>query len=492
MFRQLNAVLISMFFLCPTSWSSSCIEGYTSVQSAHGIEMCSDGNNVVHIIDLTMSVKIRSIYDNSAYPQGNNQFQSLPMETLWSKFKQVEPTAFSVVNGTFFAPFVAGDYEDVSGPSNLAFLVKEGSEVVSKGYDSADDYDFRKVLKVSFLDQKAIIDDDKDYGDIKDYDFALGGLALNASSKYYTALKIDIPTGRHLVGVNHSGEKLYSFVAKSMKISAAEEAIKKFGATSSMMLDGSGSAQVRSDAKVVYGDSRPIPHAFGFVPGTYKAQLNPNSSCKFPDITIYSPYYKVICSIDNGLFSRGYVSGDSGKIQLERNISRAEFTKVISFAHAKVNDLPPPDQLDIDTAPVIFTFKDIPKNDFWPYKYIYHAYKYGIVKGYVDQNIFDPNGKITYQGVAKLIFTSLFDVDQNTSGKWIADSAVMSSSVSENTYIACAEKLKLFIPPYDGFIHNEYNINKSIQRKAAFTAIYNGLLKKDSFSPEKECGMKLK
>lgn len=259
--------LIIIFF--PVGSWASCISGYSLIQSSVGVEMCANGNDVVQIIDLKKGARLKFLFEKD----GNN-FKQKYISSFWSTFQQTQSNAFSVVNGTFFSP--DGSYESAT-TSQIAFLVKNNDQVATYGYDNPDDYWYRKVLKLE--GSSASIDDDYSYSYINNFSQALGGLSTDANKNNWASW-----VGRNLIGINDNGDKIYILVTDGMSISSAKSTLNDFGATSLMMLDGSGSAQLRSEKKTIIGDDkgqgRLIPQAIGVVSGD-ASSLSYEEKCNF-------------------------------------------------------------------------------------------------------------------------------------------------------------------------------------------------------------------
>lgn len=261
----MKKILCGVFFsiLSTTTWAG-CISGYTLVQSDVGVEMCSDGDDVVQIIDLKKGAKLKFLFEKDG-----DKFKQKHISNIWNKFKKNESRAFSVVNGTFFAPN-GGKYSSTK-PAQIAFLLMANGSVVTYGYENSDDYWYRKVLKI--IGTNASIDDDLSYSYIDGYENALGGLSTSVDKNNW------VPTiGRNLIGVSNDGSKIYILVTDGMSVASAKSILSDFGAVDIMMLDGSGSAQLRSNKKNIIGDDggqgRLIPQAIGILSGENSQSCN--------------------------------------------------------------------------------------------------------------------------------------------------------------------------------------------------------------------------
>lgn len=180
---------------------------------------------------------------------------------------------------------------------------------------------------------------------------------------------------------------------------------------------------------------------------------------------------KALCSLKSQRIISGYEA--SREVKPHDLINRAEFSKIISVDH-EGNELNESwDCTDADNK-----FYDVPKED-WSCKYIKYAFSKEIVSGYSaantpckkeddqnydSKNYFCPGGYITYQESLKMIFKSIFNVDNG----WVDGSSVLSSNDAPfNSYVGCARDLKLF---GEGFV---FNFNSTIKRGDVFLALYN-------------------
>ena len=372
-----NIMLIILF--CSSIFLSllkaNCIDDFKLVQSAKGIEMCSKDNDVVQIIDLKQGAKIEFLYKKSG-----DMFQLQHIGDMWNNFKKNTKNAFSIVNGTFFSPNT-GNYQTATKAS-LAFLLKKNEKIITKGYESSINI---KTLKI--IGSNASIDDDSGYWYIENYPNVLAGLSTEEDKNNWAWF-----VGRNLIGVNNDGSKIYILVTDGMAVDDAEKLLKQFGATNIMMLDGSGSAQLRSDKKNIIGNDggqgRLIPQAIGIISGSNQKNILRAEAIKYilnkfnissknagfnhrrfgedinipSDVSSNTDYYDYIVTA----YNRGIVSGINGVFEPNREVTLAEFLVMI-----------------VRAIPIPMNNPNYKSYDYhygdWYYKYLKVAYNAGLI-----------------------------------------------------------------------------------------------------------------
>lgn len=125
---------------------------------------------------------------------------------------------------------------------------------------------------------------------------------------------------------------------------------------------------------------------------------------------------------------KGFVNGIDGNFMPKKNITRAEFTKIV------VNIL----GLDINTSKEL-KFDDVNSND-WFYPYVNAAFKAGIVKG--DASNFNPNESLTREQMAVIISRGL-NLEYQKSDTEIKDLDKVSSWAKEDVETVVALELML-------------------------------------------------
>jgi len=382
---------IMFFLILSMSWlnayyASSCdkVEGYMLMDSAKGVELCVDGDDSVQIIDLSKGAKLEFLYEQIG---NGNKFKDQKIDVFWNKFSK-KSNAFSVVNGTFFYPN-NGDYITATD-AGLAFPLKKNNTLVTMGYEKEEDNDIRYL---GINDNLAILRNDNlvNIG----YSNVLGGLSTD-TDKHNNIWFI----GRNLIGVNQDGTKIYILVSDGMKVSSAKTILIDFGADSSqiMMLDGSGSSQLRSKHYSVLGDDsnevdsqnykgRPIPQAIGILAGSSSisrgealksildkfdiSSINAGFNSKIfgNDITIPSDVSSSTKNYDYIVtaYNRGITNGNNGKFRPNDSITLAEFLVMI------IRTIP------IPTDNPNYNYYDYHHDD-WYYKYAKTAYNAGLIE----------------------------------------------------------------------------------------------------------------
>ncbi len=127
----------------------------------------------------------------------------------------------------------------------------------------------------------------------------------------------------------------------------------------------------------------------------------------------------------NALVGMGIISGyPDGTFQPNKNITRAEFAKIIVLASG---------QYDKD-AKVNFT--DVPENA-WYYSYVASAYKLGFINGR-SETIFDPNSNITRADLCTIVYRFVLSINSEikpaTTQVVFADDAAIPSYAKTAVY----------------------------------------------------------
>ena len=239
---------------------AKCIDGYElSSESRIAVEICKKGNTIVQIIDLNKEGKVKFLHNQVKVDK--NLFELKYIDTMWNDFKNSEPKAVSIVNGTFFdggKPYKVGDKR------KLAYVLKDNNNLITTGYDTREPH----LRRLRINGNRAAVDF---YPDYSDDNYVLGGLDSNKDKHNW------LPgVARTLIGTNEYGNKIYILSTEGMLVYSAKSILESFGAASDkiMMLDAGGSAQYRSNKYKIIGDDgnkgRPIPQAIGTIGGKGK------------------------------------------------------------------------------------------------------------------------------------------------------------------------------------------------------------------------------
>jgi hypothetical protein len=235
------AVFTSILF-ASTTQATECLNGFTPIDSAVGVEMCKKGDTIVQIIDLTQA-SIEFLYEKS----NDGLFVRKKMKDFWDNYTQ-KNSAFSMVNGAFFD-------NGQSPNTQLPWPLKSDGAVITIGY-GRHEYPNQKMMLELHENSAKITPLNDDYNEFNASDAPNITSGLTEDANKHPLLII----GRTFVGTSLDETKLYILVDPSAWQSTAANILRSFGAHDVMMLDGHGSSQLYSHSEVEEGDGRLIPH----------------------------------------------------------------------------------------------------------------------------------------------------------------------------------------------------------------------------------------
>ncbi len=159
----------------------------------------------------------------------------------------------------------------------------------------------------------------------------------------------------------------------------------------------------------MYHSSIPSSKTFALVLGLLLITMSTTAHARFFDVTAEHAYFDAIEFLTREGIVQGY---ENRSFQPERNINRAEFTKILvrvlypqSYIDSCIENLPePPEEGEEEIEkPVIpeFAFPDVPL-DAWFAPYICTAWTNGIVSGYPD-GWFRPEEGVNFVESAKML-----------------------------------------------------------------------------------------
>ena len=243
------------------------INGYTDQEVVPGVRLY-EANSI------KTGIKVAKVYLPSAkigpivksvvqkYDPGQkrtrNAFQRFPIKDFYDyAVAQYKITPVITVNAPFFG---------FENPTYLsAYFATQGTELESGGKGGC-------AFIVNNLSSQAVIDriDQPMYAKAHlNYQHVItggqcllkNGAAVNGDTKY--SARPTSAEGRTAYGVKGNSE-VFLMVAVSATTQQMIDELKKFGVENAMMFDGSGSSQMmKFDKKMISGDGRPLPIAYG-------------------------------------------------------------------------------------------------------------------------------------------------------------------------------------------------------------------------------------
>ena len=115
------------------------------------------------------------------------------------------------------------------------------------------------------------------------------------------------------------------------------------------------------------------------------------ASAAFSDVDDSNSYVEAISTLSTLQVINGY---EDGSFQPEKEITRAEYTKMIVYMLG----------MDSFTTPIT-TFTDVPESH-WANAYIKTAFDMGIINGF-DDGTFRPDAPVTYEQALKMLVCTL-------------------------------------------------------------------------------------
>ncbi len=254
---------------------------FNLIQTGKGVQLYSNlTGDYIQTIDLTQNAGIVFLQGEragdgveAAYQGINPQFQRQSLSRFWQDFVQrYGSRAFSVCNGQFFKG---------GNPTELAFPVQTGGQLVSSGYAGSEEFPYEKVV-LGVRNKTAEIVPFSEQNNFKQTQFAYEEAIVGIEEKgavdplkwYSKDPGIERPRtflGVGDINLDRQNETLFILTSPGKTQANAAQLLKKWGANQVMMLDGGGSTQliVKGKEELSSTDSPPrmIPQAIGIFQG---------------------------------------------------------------------------------------------------------------------------------------------------------------------------------------------------------------------------------
>ena len=278
----ISLILISLQF-SSENLSPQQPPAFELIQTEKGIKFYSNSQgDYIQIIDLSQNAQVLFLQGEqvgdgvpAAYSGINPQFQRQSISDFWQDLtQQFGNRAFSVCNGQFFKG---------GNPTELAFPVQTGGQLVSSGYAGVEEFPQEKLI-FGIQNQTAEIipfSEQTNYQQTQfPYTEAIVGIredAAIAPIQWYSKDPF-IERPRTFLGVadqdlDQQNETVLILTSKGQTQSNAAQMLKEFGANQVMMLDGGGSTQliVQGTEPLSSTDPTPrlIPQAIGILVGAH-------------------------------------------------------------------------------------------------------------------------------------------------------------------------------------------------------------------------------
>ncbi len=267
--RLANAVLLGLLFVLAAEGRAGADRarrlappGFIPVLSAPAVELYRRDNpggspDYVQVVDLSRGASVKLLHGpiagegkgQGAYGGDDPSFLRMTLEEAWEAFSSLNPNAFCITNGQFFA-----DYDD---PTNLAFPLKAEGAFISDGY-AIDEFPDRKLMLEIWRGRAEIS--------------PLSGTRLYASSAPDILAGLTDTagrrttrfTGRTFLGLadgdgDRQFETLLIFNSKTATQLHVAAVLRGFGARKLMMLDGGESTQLLCRGRTYVSSARAVP-----------------------------------------------------------------------------------------------------------------------------------------------------------------------------------------------------------------------------------------
>jgi len=233
----------------PVGWNPN------PIRSAAGVAMYQNGADIVQVVGLDQGARIVLYQVQDQF--NSDYFQRFTLLSAWTTFVQQQTREFSFCNGQFFS---TGE----SPTTRLSFSLRANDEFLTGGFDMGS-YPGQKMAWRIWGNECSLQEGTDDplqllNSSAPDAMIGLEGLANKSPNT---------PMGRTFVGVDNPGPNGRSrtaliFTSSSSTQQHAIDVLNAFGADAVMMLDGSGSTQLRvSGSTLIPGDGRTLPQFIG-------------------------------------------------------------------------------------------------------------------------------------------------------------------------------------------------------------------------------------
>ncbi len=240
------------------------------VDSSSGVSVFQNGRDFIVVANLSKGATINLVPGDivntarkSVYGGPDPDFKRMTPEQALNKERKIHPDAMCVVNAEFFSNLP-------KSTAPLAFPLKVDGKLLSEGFATVDKHQGNRLtLELGPNYAKMIPFDNNnitEFRNIKEEN-AIVSLRPSVNIDGSSARQV----GRTYVGLAHpdaegKNSEFIIFVSSASTQPHAEAALKKFGATSIMMLDGGNSSQFLCNNHHYVETTRTIPQYLSVTP----------------------------------------------------------------------------------------------------------------------------------------------------------------------------------------------------------------------------------
>ena len=250
--KKMLVMLVMLVSLVSMSFAGNynVPNGYTLKESSNGAKIYSNGNISVVIADMDRNRVDLGIL-NYAY---RGKFYKDSISNWWKNYASY--STFAMINGQFFNTTI--------NPTTLSFPLKDNGHVVTS---YVDDNSQKRTLIIDKYNNAKILRGYTSYYLYNDAPDVIVGLNPSVSKSSWA------PIGRNYIGGIPKGtcnprysscdmKYLMFFIAKRKTQYYMLKEVEKWGVSkyAVVMMDGSGSSQLKSRTSSMYGDGRYLPN----------------------------------------------------------------------------------------------------------------------------------------------------------------------------------------------------------------------------------------